>query len=450
MLQNVWYEQQLAADGLRTLEGHRLRVLSPGWWNHQEGPDFKGAQIDFNGRTFAGDVEVHFRSSAWRQHGHHLDPRYEGVILHVILDEEAAPAPAATLGGRSVPTLALRPWLAKDLLALSSDYETELQTAPCGTGSCAALVPEYGTHALEHFLDLAGEWRLLNKSRQMRERMDQAGEEQALYEYLMYACGFSHFKHHFQAVARALPYERARQLSRQDPLLLEATLFQVAGLLPEVLPPGTSAVPHFARLRALRHEKLPGLKSLPIEWRRVGIRPNNYPERRLGGMAQFIARTASKGLAATLREIWQPECTAIERRRQIEKLFPTALGFWATHCTWTGKRLARPTLPLGETRARAIIGNVFIPAGLAVARRERDPALEERVFEFFCALPAESGNHITKLMLPRVLGPEKKIRLNFRRQQGLLQMYQDWCEPNPSCRNCGLLRYLEREALLQK
>jgi hypothetical protein len=37
---------------------------------------------------------------------------------------------------------------------------------------------------------------------------------------------------------------------------------------------------------------------------------------------------------------------------------------------------------------------------------------------------------------------ELKIKLTFRRQQGLLQAHQDWCGPNPSCRNCSLPAYL--------
>jgi hypothetical protein len=30
-------------------------------------------------------------------------------------------------------------------------------------------------------------------------------------------------------------------------------------------------------------------------------------------------------------------------------------------------------------------------------------------------------------------------------QQGLLQMHQDWCESNPSCRDCALIQYLEKQ-----
>ena len=216
----------------------------------------------------------------------------------------------------------------------------------------------------------------------------------------------------------------------------------MAGLLPAKLPEGSTAVPHYARLRALRRDELEGLRSLPLDWRRVGVRPTNNPERRLAGAARFIARTSSHGLLETLMRVWLEESVSLKQRRAFEGLFPRAMGFWAHHCTWAGKKMARATAPIGGGRIRSIIGNVFIPASLAVARRERDRSMEESIFSFFAALPKEQDNHVLRRMLPRVLGGAEAPKLNFRLQQGLLQMYQDWCEPNPSCHNCLALNYL--------
>ena len=446
VLQWIWHTQHFRQADLAALEGQHLRIVAPGQWNRSAGPDFRRAQIAFNGKAFTGDVEVHFTPTAWEVHGHHRDPRYEDVILHVVLDAGAKQTSAVTFSGRSIPTLVLRPLLTEDLDQLAQRASYEAPRGDWSAGACSALIPAYGAGALENFLRLAGEWRILNKMRELRTRMDRVGADQALYEAFLYGCGFGQFKEHLGAIARHLPYARAQQLAHQDPLLLEAALLQLAGLLPDCLPEDTSPVPHFARLNALRAEKLPGLKRLPLEWRRTGVRPNNYPERRLAGAAAFIARTSQPGLAKTMHGWWQDNLKSVARRRTMERLFPTGLGFWSTHCSWTGKRLPRCTAPLGPGRVRSIIGNVFVPAGLALAREARDVAMEERVFTFFCALPPEPDNAIVKAMLPRVLGEAETLKMSFRMQQGLLQMYYDWCEPNPSCQNCGLLRYLEREA----
>ena len=63
----------------------------------------------------------------------------------------------------------------------------------------------------------------------------------------------------------------------------------------------------------------------------------------MAGISRFIARTAAKGLMQSLHDIWIDDMTPIERRRAFEDMFPSAMGFWAEHCTWTGKRLQRPT-----------------------------------------------------------------------------------------------------------
>lgn len=447
VLQCVWYDHLFPEDGLATDDGRPLRVVSPGWWNHGEGPDFKGAQLEIAGRLVNGDVEIHHSHGAWKSHGHHLDARYDQVILHVVLDTEPPSNPVLTLSGRAIPAFLLGRHLREDLRELADALETDAYPyrVAGAHGACAGLIPRQGAGPLERFLELAGDWRMLNKARALRERMDFAGPDQAIYEALLSACGYSHFKQHFRLIARHLPYDRARQLGLQDPMLLEAALLRIAGLLPDALPEGTTAVPHFARLRALRRDRLEGLRPLPLVWRRVGVRPNNNPERRLAGAARFLARTALDGLAETLEGIWREDLPPLARRRRFEELFPNAMGFWAIHCTWTGKRLAKPVAPLGASRVHAIIGNVFVPAALAMARQNRNRMKEERIHAFFAVLPKEPENQVVKIMLPRLLAEHGKIKLNFRRQQGILQMHQDWCQPNPSCHNCSLYTHLEQK-----
>ncbi len=445
VVQAIWYDQLYRAKDLRTADGVPLRIVSPGWWNRADGPDFRAAQIEFDGRLRTGDVEIHLAAAGWRQHGHHLDARYDGVILHVVLDAGENDARAVTASGRAVPVVALRPHLEEDIAALAErlDLEPAGQRLEGTFGRCAGLVEAYGSGRLMELLHLAGEWRMLFKARTLRERMDRAGADQALYEAILSACGFAHFKQHFQAVARALPYDRARQLAQEDALLLEAALMQIAGLLPSAPPDSESATPHYARLRGLRNSRLEGLRALPLEWRRVGVRPINYPERRMAGAARFVARTASAGLVATLDELWGRDAKPADLRKEFESLFPgAAAGFWATHCTWNGKKMSRAVSLLGPGRVRSIIGNVFIPLGLALARQRRDRVREERVLAFFAALPQEPDNYIQKVMLPRLFGAGPKPKLDFRTQQGLLQMFRDWCEPNPSCRNCSVVRQL--------
>ncbi|HOH52157.1 MAG TPA: hypothetical protein PLI98_15600, partial [Candidatus Hydrogenedentes bacterium] len=147
---------------------------------------------------------------------------------------------------------------------------------------------------------------------------------------------------------------------------------------------------------------------------------------------------------AALEDLWRGEEPPLARRRRFEALFSPALGFWTTHCAWHGKSLARSAALLGGGRVRSIIGNVFLPFAVAKARDTRDRALEERALAFCRALPAEPDNQVLRRMTAWIF-PEDAPRLTFLRQQGLLQMYRDWCEANPSCRNCSLHAYFKQK-----
>ena len=444
LVQCIWYDRLFNQEGLSTEDGRSLKIISPGWWNHGEGPDFKGAQIEFNGRLRTGDVEIHLSPSGWTQHGHNLDQRYDEVMLHVVLDLPKSPRDVYTSESKELPLLSLKSYLESEISELAEELKAD--TFPYevegSLGRCASVVEAGGEHTMREFVHLAGEWRILNKARDIRKRMDRIGGDQAVYEMLLYACGFSHFKEHFKAVARQLPYDRAQQLGLENALLLEAAMLHISGLFPKELPDSVQALPHIARLRGLRTTRLDGLHAMPLTWKRVGVRPTNFPERRMAGAAQMISRCSKEGLLETINRIWKLDLPPLTRRKQFEDLFPTPMGFWSSHCTWTGKKMARPTAPIGAGRIRSIIGNVIVPMGLAMARETRDRAYEERVLEFLNALPKEPDNRIMKIMIPRVYGSKPPKKIDFQTQQGLIQMYQDWCEPNPSCKNCRVMNML--------
>ncbi len=66
----------------------------------------QGIRRIIHAQKYAGDVEFHMRSSDWVTHQHHNDPRYNNVILHVVLlcDDSA---PTTRQDGRTVPVCSL-------------------------------------------------------------------------------------------------------------------------------------------------------------------------------------------------------------------------------------------------------------------------------------------------------------------------------------------------------
>ena len=52
--------------------------------NVNSGPDFFNAQLSIGTQMWAGNVEIHVKSSDWYVHHHETDAAYDSVILHVV------------------------------------------------------------------------------------------------------------------------------------------------------------------------------------------------------------------------------------------------------------------------------------------------------------------------------------------------------------------------------
>uniref|UniRef100_UPI0040274DBD DUF2851 family protein n=1 Tax=Alloprevotella sp. TaxID=1872471 RepID=UPI0040274DBD len=81
----VWQHRIYGTAPLLTQNGENIEVIDPGVHNLlNSGPDFFNAKVKIGGVLWAGNVEVHTRSSDWYRHHHETDAAYNNVILHVV------------------------------------------------------------------------------------------------------------------------------------------------------------------------------------------------------------------------------------------------------------------------------------------------------------------------------------------------------------------------------
>src|SRR5829696_9170895 len=78
-LQARWFAGEFGRDFTST-DGRRVRVVQPGVWNHEAGPDFADAAVAFDdGEPIRGCIELDPDARDWERHGHGANPDYGGV-----------------------------------------------------------------------------------------------------------------------------------------------------------------------------------------------------------------------------------------------------------------------------------------------------------------------------------------------------------------------------------
>src|SRR5581483_9906562 len=225
LLQAIWQHQRLLREQLVTLDDRKVRILHPGFKNHEAGPDFRGAMVQIEGDSpRSGDVEVDLRPGGWRAHGHDRNPAFKQVILQVVW-EGAEPA------DEKIPALALSTKLDAPLAELGTSLGREaLQSLPEDfRGQCSAPLRELPKDRLADLLHQAAAIRLQNKAAQIQSRSRQCGWEQALWEGLFRALGYKQNIWPMQSLAECRSRWHAPRATALD---CQARLFGVSGLLP--------------------------------------------------------------------------------------------------------------------------------------------------------------------------------------------------------------------------
>jgi len=118
-IQQIWALQLCQPGPWRTIGGRRLLVVEPGKWNRGSGPDFQEAVLEIDGKRLLGDVELHLYREDWWRHGHHLDPSFSDVILHVVLFAGGMDRQVDCRGRACPEEWIMGPWLREDIEAVS-------------------------------------------------------------------------------------------------------------------------------------------------------------------------------------------------------------------------------------------------------------------------------------------------------------------------------------------
>jgi hypothetical protein len=169
------------------------------------------------------------------------------------------------------------------------------------------------------------------------------------------------------------------------------------------------------------------------EWRLAGVRPVNHPLRRLMAAATLASDRLS--LSAKLIAFVDPEHERFFERLTQAFAETPADGYWSHRLGLTGPRRAAPVALIGEERATALVVNVAIP--FLASGGHLGPSHQS----LLRALPPEHDNSLIRTTAALLLGRDHNpaVYRGALRQQGLIQIFQDFCLHDRSrCQTCSL------------
>jgi hypothetical protein len=421
-LQARWFAGDFGRKFTSTA-GEEIEIVQFGTWNRAAGPDFSEASIRIDGQEIiGGDIEFDLADRNWEAHGHATNRDFDRTVLHVFVAAGTQQFFSRTSSHRNVTQVRVDP----ANLPAGSIANLPLARA----GRCHAPLRDLPEEKVQSILDSAAQFRLERKARRLARLAEVHGFEEAVFQELAAALGYKQNKLPFTLLAQRLPLKTLRT----SPNEIEALLFGLAGFLdaPDLgkFAPGTRTY-----LRELwekwwaRRSELERLVLPPRTWRLSGTRPLNHPQRRIAALASLAAnwprlqRSLGKEGFDEVRTFFR-ECTH---------------PYWSFHYTLSSAAAPNEMALIGETRISEILANVVFPLRQVRGRE---------VWTDYAKLPARLTNRRLETGAARLFADDPRRRQFLRtvaHQQGLLQIYEDFCLPdNSDCAQCPFPEQMEK------
>ncbi|MEP6603319.1 MAG: DUF2851 family protein [Spartobacteria bacterium] len=418
-LQARWFAGEFGREFVSTA-GDKIDIVQFGTWNREAGPDFRDAAVRINGgEPQRGWIEIDLVDRSWETHGHATNPAFDETVLHIFVEKSDREFFTRTSSHRNVPQIRIDP------TTLPDAFSTNLPLAR--PGRCQAPLKGLPEDRVNGVLDSAAQFRLQRKAARLRAKIDNHGVDEALFQEIAAALGYKQNKLPFTLIAQRLPLK----FLREKPNDAEALLFGIAGFLES---PDLAIYQRSTReyVRALWDRWWPHRDEmqrliLPAKtWRITSTRPSNHPQRRLAALS-------------ILAQQWLSFRKSLGKTRAHDFFSELDHPFWKFHYTLLAEPSPKEMALIGESRIAEIFANVLFPFWL-----NEDVDL----WSEYAKLPAQLSNRRVETGATRLFGdnPRRKSFLKtVAHQQGLLQIYEDFCLPdNSDCAQCPFPEQMQK------
>lgn len=411
-LHYLWKYKRYNSANLATQNGEAIQVVKQGEHNTDAGPDFFNSKLKIGKTLWAGNVEIHIRSSDWKRHNHQSDKAYDNVILHVVYQHDEK---LYRKTGEELPTLELKGKFDDQIFKKYLQFRASKAWIPC-----APQLKSVESFTLNTWLDRMLVERLERKSGAILESLEvnKNNWEETFYQQVARSFGFKVNSEPFELLARSIPNSILAK-HKNSLFQVEALLFGQAGLLDKQF---TDTYPQYLQTEyafLCKKYKLTPLD--PSVWKFLRLRPFNFPTIRIAQFAALIFNSVH--LFSKVIETNKPAA--------LKKLFSVkASEYWETHYTFD-KKSAKSVKSIGPDGVNNIIINTIVPFLFVYGKSKAEEKYVDLSLALLEKIEPENNSIIDKW---EQFGVKTK---SAYQTQALLQLKNEYCS-NKRCLECAV------------
>ena len=410
-LHYLWVNKKLPFTQLKTHLNEDLEINHFGQYLQNAGPDIFNAQISINKQRWAGNIEIHIKSSDWYVHHHEKDTNYDNVILHVVWENDT---PVFRKDNSEIPTLEL-----KNYVSLSEIHKYKSLIASKSWINCENQISEIDDFIWNNWLESLFLNRLERKSEIIDKRLLETNYdwEAVFFEMLAKNFGLNTNGDCYLHLVQSIPFAIIRKESF-DVENLEALFFGKLNLLNEDLEDE-----YYTNLKS-RWNYLQVKYNLQAQFglqpQFFKLRPDNFPTIRLSQLIQLISNKQNLFSQIILANSYA----------EIKRLLESETSeYWRSHYNFSkkskfkAKGLTHPFIDL-------LIINTIVPLKFSYEKYLGKLNIEELIKLLEC-IPSEKNSIVDKFF-------EFNIKTTSAFQsQSLLELKNEYCKNN-RCLNCAI------------
>lgn len=476
-LYEIWKNQEFKKE-IHTSDGDKIEILERGVIGTDTGgPDFKNARIKIGNITYVGDVEIDNFYSDWKNHGHHLNPRFNKVILHAVLEDDLKRGVVFTKDGRKVPSVSFFDFIDSSLQdsfrdAVKSESHCRVSKIPC-----KQLIEMMSETERVEFLNRLGIDRFKKKCERLAYRLkellymqemkikepdinydipieylerkvtyDELNKKdiwnQLLYENVFEALGYSQNKIIMRKLAVAVDVSFLRKINKHGEFKenAESALFIIGGLLNENSKATDDASVEYLRDLNERWLKINNLYDGKYfeneDWSYFRLRPQNFPAIRIAGGVRILDLLLNHSLLQVLIKKSTEIANLEVLVSSIRSVFVIKSdGYWSNHYVFDKSNNVEIKYFVGSSRVDEMLINVILPFLYLYYSLFGKKHYASKILKVLTNIKFDLDNSLIKDVAESLgVGNSSKSALIF---QGMIELFRHYCTKD-KCEECEI------------